>query len=341
MYKEKLNKNNKGITLIALIITIIVMLILVGVTVTVALDGGLFESAQTAVDKTELAKRGEKVTGESLTQYYVDRANGTIPSTQTLEQYILSKYNLEIGDKVDYQEGTSGSYTTPTDKGIYASEILSSGTYKVGATNREIEAGDLSWVVLGVNSSGHIELVSEELTDNSLYLKGIQGYINSEEELNNFCNSIYGKGKGATGARSLNADDVNKIENYNPNSDTSYGIKYTYQYSPTDTYVKGIKSSLYETNKNDLSNNNWGNIAPNSLETPYWKISSASSEQGPEEMQSTHYSYDVSNDNGITFKYNNTPYWLSSKYVLCNEYNIEFGLRQVNSGGMLLRNCTK
>ena len=39
-------KNQKGITLIALIITIIVMLILVAVTISVVLNGGLFEKAE-------------------------------------------------------------------------------------------------------------------------------------------------------------------------------------------------------------------------------------------------------------------------------------------------------
>ena len=38
-------KNTKGITLIALIITIIVMLILVAVNISVALNTGLFKSA--------------------------------------------------------------------------------------------------------------------------------------------------------------------------------------------------------------------------------------------------------------------------------------------------------
>ena len=45
---EELTKKQKGITLIALIITIIVMLILVGVSVTVALNGGLFSTAKKA-----------------------------------------------------------------------------------------------------------------------------------------------------------------------------------------------------------------------------------------------------------------------------------------------------
>ena len=46
-------KREKGITLIALIITIIVMLILVGVTINVALNGGLFSKAEDATIKAK------------------------------------------------------------------------------------------------------------------------------------------------------------------------------------------------------------------------------------------------------------------------------------------------
>ncbi len=44
---------NRGITLIALVITIIVMLILVAVTITMAINGGLFEHAGQAVEDTQ------------------------------------------------------------------------------------------------------------------------------------------------------------------------------------------------------------------------------------------------------------------------------------------------
>ena len=52
-------KGNKGITLIALIITIIVMMILVAVSVTVALNGGLFNTAKKAATETELKAEEE------------------------------------------------------------------------------------------------------------------------------------------------------------------------------------------------------------------------------------------------------------------------------------------
>ena len=52
-------KENKGITLIALVITIIVMLILVAVTITMAINGGLFGYAGNAARETETEKNKE------------------------------------------------------------------------------------------------------------------------------------------------------------------------------------------------------------------------------------------------------------------------------------------
>ena len=52
-------KNEKGITLVALVITIIVMIILVAVSVTVALNGGLFDTAEDAASKTNTAANEE------------------------------------------------------------------------------------------------------------------------------------------------------------------------------------------------------------------------------------------------------------------------------------------
>ena len=53
-------KNQKGITLIALVITIIVMLILVSVTITMAVNGGLFGYAKNAAVETNTQLEAEK-----------------------------------------------------------------------------------------------------------------------------------------------------------------------------------------------------------------------------------------------------------------------------------------
>ena len=62
-----MNKQNKnGITLIALIITIIVMLILLGVTVTGAINGGLIGTSQEAKYKTEISQIKEALEEEII-----------------------------------------------------------------------------------------------------------------------------------------------------------------------------------------------------------------------------------------------------------------------------------
>lgn len=89
-------KGQKGITLVALIITIIVMLILVAVTISVALNGGLFTKAKDARDKTveEQLKEAATVTkAELLTEYYADDKT-TLPTEAHVTE-ILSKY---LGD---------------------------------------------------------------------------------------------------------------------------------------------------------------------------------------------------------------------------------------------------
>ena len=59
---KKLNyTSQKGITLIALIITIIVMLILVGVTINVALNGGLFGKAEYASEQMQIKAEEEEL----------------------------------------------------------------------------------------------------------------------------------------------------------------------------------------------------------------------------------------------------------------------------------------
>ena len=54
-------KEQKGITLIALIITIVVMLILVGVTINVALNGGLFPKAEYASEQMQIEAEKEEL----------------------------------------------------------------------------------------------------------------------------------------------------------------------------------------------------------------------------------------------------------------------------------------
>lgn len=77
-------KKQKGITLIALVITIIVMLILVGVSVTVALNGGLFSTAQGAARTTEAEKELALSNGDIIDKYLSGTAGGSGGSGGTI-----------------------------------------------------------------------------------------------------------------------------------------------------------------------------------------------------------------------------------------------------------------
>ena len=92
-----LHSNFRGITLIALIITIIVMLILVGVTITVALKGGLFETATKAATGTQKEAERERLTEIALANYNI--AEGKITDANDLASKIQSSLGLKKSDK--------------------------------------------------------------------------------------------------------------------------------------------------------------------------------------------------------------------------------------------------
>ena len=80
MEQKRMQKNSKGITLIALVITIIVLLILAGVTIaTLTGDNGILNQAGKAKDKTTEAESIERVQVEVAGSYGID---GTIDKEQ-------------------------------------------------------------------------------------------------------------------------------------------------------------------------------------------------------------------------------------------------------------------
>ena len=87
-------KKQKGITLIALIITIIVMLILVGVSVSVALNTGLFKTAQGAAKNTQLYADKENL----LSTGWITVINAT---TGNLDQVHISSFGQTTEEPVD------------------------------------------------------------------------------------------------------------------------------------------------------------------------------------------------------------------------------------------------
>ena len=95
MEQKRMQKNSKGITLIALVITIIVLLILAGVTIaTLTGDNGILNQAGKAKDKTTEAESIERVQVEVAGSYGLD---GTIDKDQ-LNKNLGNIAGLKIGE---------------------------------------------------------------------------------------------------------------------------------------------------------------------------------------------------------------------------------------------------
>ena len=78
---KRQNKKQKGITLIALIITIVILLILATITIDVAIDGKLFDTAKDAVDKTNDRVAEEQETIDELISQW-DKLQGNSEENQ-------------------------------------------------------------------------------------------------------------------------------------------------------------------------------------------------------------------------------------------------------------------
>ena len=130
-------RKNKGITLIALIITIIILLILVGVSLNLLIKGDLFGSAEEAVSRTN-----DKVAQQ---QTRVDELMGE-----------LDEVEREIEEKERQQEETEKQKNLP-------------GT-RVTENTKYIRDGKIAWIPKGFTVSG---IKSEQSIDNGLVIYDI------------------------------------------------------------------------------------------------------------------------------------------------------------------------
>ena len=115
--KEKF-KNNKGITLVALVITIIVLLILAMVSIKIAIDGGLIGKSNEAVTVHEEAKTKESVQ-LAVAQCYMTKEGLTAENLKKAlkEQKIeVEEDNINLEDKKVTIDGKEYSLTNEERK---------------------------------------------------------------------------------------------------------------------------------------------------------------------------------------------------------------------------------
>lgn len=212
----------KGITLIALIITIIVLLILATVSVaTLTGENGIITKAMEARNKTIIAEEDEKVTlaviasrdtngNFSIELLKKELKNQGLTYEENEEAIVVTTTNkiyrinekgeigaisteVKVGDYVAYNTTNNYSYTSPKGSGT---------SHGNGYQNQKFTSNsNMKWRILRNDTkTGEIVLISELpiATDEgeAFGLNGVVGYLYAEQELNEIC-AIYGHGKGA------------------------------------------------------------------------------------------------------------------------------------------------
>ena len=268
MMKKIMKKEKNGITLIALVVTIVVLLILAGVSINMVLgQNGIVTKAKEARDKTEQAKQNDLASMDQVVKDMDDILNDNGISggddTPTETKTLVEAFNageLNIGDYVEYKPTAGQTYTSATDENGWADQ-----TYTVDTTT--------TWRVLGLSDDGSQVLLTSGSPikknmnasstkhwdkDPYLYMKGAYAYVNCEKMLNDIC-AIYSTDLGI--ARSMTIEDINKACGVKVEGNTVYlesdanktnidgmgvlGNTYTYKssdYTP-ESYIDGKKNA--------------------------------------------------------------------------------------------------
>ena len=240
-----LKSAQNGITLIALIITIIVMLILVAVTINMAVNGGLFENAGKAVGdtKNEINKEQELANGkveidgvwyDSIDDYINGNPSAIHSWTRTGDTFTCSHCDAtyEMGQLVNYTAtGKTRTTISATKSGLDRYYANNSSSYPSNANvdakgAQTIERQSTNWVVLGIEDTDGDGEVYETLlittesyvlatTDKPLCFYGATAYNNGPSEINRICEELYSNSKYGK-ARGMTIEDVNTALNYTP-----------------------------------------------------------------------------------------------------------------------------
>ena len=258
-------KRERAITLIALIVTIIVLLVLAGVTIANVMGNqGVIQKAKIAANNYDtqsaneemelfLMGLGNDVTGDRLVDYLKNYiGNDGLEDFQNngdgTGQLVLNgkKYTLHFNDLTFTYDGKGTGIVRNLKQVLNNNNQDVPGVAMVGAG--DIETEDLGWEVLSTNSDGTVNLIAINNTNFELNISGINGYTNGVKALNDICNKLYGSveinGTKVTSARNVNADDFYDIT-YSTTKTYSSASKVQPMIAKLDTENKSLSSKVW------------------------------------------------------------------------------------------------
>ena len=216
---KRKTKDQKGITLIALIITIIVLLILAVVTISAVTGDGIINHAENARDAY---RRGMEAENSVLKTYedYLAAASGKASGSNTEDpNSLVAKFKageLKVGDYVDYRPTPVATAYDP-DNGTVGSRT----GYSIA---QSFTTEQLYWQVMGYDATkNEILLIASTPTTQGLTLNGHVGYNNGEDVLKDTCAALYSNSTLGATARSITMNDIDTYLGGSAYNKTDYG----------------------------------------------------------------------------------------------------------------------
>ena len=222
---KKLKKEH-GITLVALVITIIILLILAGISIQAITQNNLFEQAKKAKNATENSQKEENKT---LSEY-MGKINEYLPETLS---YKVSNGEIEIGAYVNYKPEELNEKELQTLKDNL-NKYSGVSNDENNTMNPAIKRDDLKWRVLDIDeTTGGVRLISEKTTNSKIQLYGYDGYNNAVKLIDDACSTLYNNTKFASKVQNLKIADVTRYMTTQPTEDKT-------EYKPKDIKIPNI-----------------------------------------------------------------------------------------------------
>ena len=332
--KSTLKKTEKGITLVALVVTIVVLLILAGVSINLVLgNNGIIAKAKDAETKSAEASQNDLKGMNALTE----EMNNALGEKTKVD---LSKY--KIGDYVNYTyDPVSSGYETKTEENGYGNQTIAQTT-------------GLTWKVLNVDKENDtVDIISENPTSQDVNFFNILGYNNGPYLMNEICKAQYSNKSLGVNARSINLLDMEKhltaagiaARNAytNSNSGKKYGETKTYtsntKYPSLYAGQKGAGVNVAEANAStiaqpDISKGNDPYEESKAIATTEPTTDNTSGTGNPLTVTQTSYYISINKDNygdAASVLSNSNYFWVASRYVDTYSGAATFGLRVANT----------
>ncbi len=227
----------------ALVITIIVLMILAGVSLSFVLgDNGILKKAQESADAYKNASQSEQQTLQNIEDYLYGEKGGNNTGDNTTGGGNIPA-GLKVGSTVSY--APTGTYNWQAQYYASTDKITENGEADVEATDRILDSSTddykiNTWRVLEIDKTNQkVTLVPNEPTSNYVPLQGAQGYNNGVKLLNDACSKLYGTPSRGITARSIKIEDIeNKLtasalasargENYLKQASSAYSKENSY-----------------------------------------------------------------------------------------------------------------